>query len=85
MLVMKIGMEQYDQLAEKAVMQLRALLAKEDSPLTAQQLIQLTTICLYCVHSSSIKGWLRCFLEAEATSSSPTIVNFRSENTISVE
>uniref|UniRef100_A0A914WG96 PIN domain-containing protein n=1 Tax=Plectus sambesii TaxID=2011161 RepID=A0A914WG96_9BILA len=55
MLVSKIGMEQYDQLAEKAVLQLRALLDKEDSPLTAQQLLQLTTICLYCVHNAAIK------------------------------
>lgn len=49
-------MDNYEKMAEKAVLQLRALLDKEDSPLTALHLVQLVTICLYCVHSTAVTG-----------------------------
>jgi hypothetical protein len=49
-------MENYGSLAEKALMQLHLLLNRGESPLTAWQLVQITTIFLYCVHNATVKS-----------------------------
>ncbi|KAK0417419.1 hypothetical protein QR680_012997 [Steinernema hermaphroditum] len=52
----KIGMERYESVSERAVCLLRALLDREQCPLTAQQLVQLASIFIYCVHVNAMKS-----------------------------
>uniref|UniRef100_A0A1I8ATU0 PINc domain-containing protein n=1 Tax=Steinernema glaseri TaxID=37863 RepID=A0A1I8ATU0_9BILA len=51
----KIGMERYENVSERAVCLLRALLDRAQCPLTALQLVQIASIFIYCVHVNALK------------------------------
>lgn len=49
MIYSKIGMELFEELAEKILVQLRELLSRTQSPLTSMELVQVVTISFFCV------------------------------------
>uniref|UniRef100_W6NCE7 Telomerase activating protein Est1 domain containing protein n=1 Tax=Haemonchus contortus TaxID=6289 RepID=W6NCE7_HAECO len=56
LLITKIGMETFPSVSDRAIAQLAALVEQEDSPVTAQQLVQIAALFIYAVHCNGIAG-----------------------------
>nr|CDJ80195.1 Telomerase activating protein Est1 domain containing protein [Haemonchus contortus] len=54
LLITKIGMETFPSVSDRAIAQLAALVEQEDSPVTAQQLVQIAALFIYAVHCNGI-------------------------------
>uniref|UniRef100_A0A0R3RGL6 PINc domain-containing protein n=1 Tax=Elaeophora elaphi TaxID=1147741 RepID=A0A0R3RGL6_9BILA len=56
LLITKIGMEEYDNISERALFQLSQLISRDECPLSSLHLIQLCILFLYAVHSLTLKN-----------------------------
>uniref|UniRef100_A0A0N5AAP0 PINc domain-containing protein n=1 Tax=Syphacia muris TaxID=451379 RepID=A0A0N5AAP0_9BILA len=70
LLITKIGMERFDTISARALMQMSALLSLEHSPVTALQLVQLVSVFLFAVHSltpssTSVLMFLLCVAKSD--------------------
>uniref|UniRef100_A0A915Q301 PIN domain-containing protein n=1 Tax=Setaria digitata TaxID=48799 RepID=A0A915Q301_9BILA len=55
LLITKIGMEDYDNISERALFQLSQLISRDECPLSSLHLVQLCILFLYAVHSLTLK------------------------------
>uniref|UniRef100_A0A1I7XSK2 PINc domain-containing protein n=1 Tax=Heterorhabditis bacteriophora TaxID=37862 RepID=A0A1I7XSK2_HETBA len=56
LLITKIGMETFASISERAIGQLAALLDQNGSPITSMQLVQISLIFIYAVHTTEVTG-----------------------------
>lgn len=54
LLITKIGMEEYDKVSERALFHLSQLISRDDCLITSKNLVQISSLFLYAVHTSSL-------------------------------